>query len=337
MKKNSTIHRPLVIVTVLGIVLGISYSYHSCWSEAPISQSAPYHAAQDQASDKFRKLPDINQLLQNAANTNQAPWYILLLAFLAGILVSFTPCIYPMIPITAGILQGNTERSLARRFLSSFFYICGIATVYATLGYFSAKTSLAFGRWMGNPWFLLFMILFFLYLAFSLFGFYELRLPSFLSQPHTIGKQRGLLHNFVFGVISGSAASPCLTPALALLLGIVAKQANPLFGFLMLFCFALGMGILLLIVGVFSNSLYVLPNAGVWMNLVKNAFGFLMLAMCIHIAQPFISPIFVTIGYLVIASEACIFYGLKIRESKIAYIFLLLALGITLMVVLRLF
>jgi len=234
--------------------------------------------------------------------------YILLIAFLIGIATSFTPCIYPMIPITIGILQSQASTSIARNFLVSTAYVTGIATVYATLGYFAATTTMILGQWLANPWFIMLLVLLFLYLAFSMFGFYEIYMPKFLSSSNSKIKTKGsILYSFLFGAVSGTAASPCLTPPLALLLGYVAKQGSPLIGFVTLFVFSFGMGLLLITVGTFSNTITNLPRAGAWMNEIKKFFGFLLIGVSIYFAQPlinetlatilFISLILVTLGY----------------------------------------
>ena len=125
---------------------------------------------------------DVVSLLKKAAHSTQSNLiYILFLAFLAGIVTSFTPCIYPMIPITVGILQSQASNSLTHNFFSALSYVFGIALVYAGLGYASATTSLIFGKWLASPFFIFLIILFFLYLAFSMFGFYEIYMPRFLT------------------------------------------------------------------------------------------------------------------------------------------------------------
>lgn len=224
-----------------------------------------------------------------------------------------------MIPITAGILQTQAHRSLLHNFLSAVMYITGIALIYATLGYVSATTSAIFGYWLASPWFIIPIIIFFLYLAFSLFGFYELHMPRFLSYQGTINAHGSLVQSFIFGLISGTVASPCLTPALALLLGIAAKQANPFWGFLTLFSFSIGMGLLLLLIGTFSSTLAMLPRAGEWMNHIKTIFGFLMIGICINFLQPFFEPSSLMLGYAGIAGAATIFYGRKAKTDKLAF------------------
>jgi thiol:disulfide interchange protein DsbD len=268
---------------------------------------------------------DVNVLLSQSLTGNQSTWYIVALSFLAGVLVSFTPCIYPMIPITAGILQSQGPRSWWYSFFSSLAYVCGIALIYATLGYVSAMTGIIFGSWFAQPWFVLLVIAFFMYLAFSMFGFYELYIPSFALIKDGGAQQRSLFNCFILGIVSGTVTSPCLTPALGLLLGIAAKQP-PLIGFLMLFSFALGLGVLLLIVGTFSSSLTLLPRAGEWMDQIKKAFGFIILAMCGYFAQGMIGDVAALAIYLIVALAATAYYWTKGRVGLLAIVLGALAL-----------
>jgi len=246
--------------------------------------------------------------------------YLLIVAFLIGVGTSFTPCIYPMIPITLGILQSQASKSLAQNFFISTAYVTGMATVYAILGYFAATTSLILGQWLSSPFVIALLILLFLYLAFSMFGFYEIFMPKFLQRGSKIkiggtSVKGSILYSFLFGAISGTAASPCLTPALALLLGFVAKQGNPLVGFLTLFVFALGLGLLLIIIGTFSNTLTTLPRAGLWMNEIKKFFGFLLIGVSIYFLQPFLQEQIINILYLILAIATVGYYAVTIIKK----------------------
>jgi len=266
----------------------------------------------------------INNLIQEAFASGQASWYIFFLAFLGGILVSFTPCVYPMIPITAGILQGQARKSLFHNILLSICYVLGIALVYATLGYISATSALIFGQWFSHPAFMLFVVLFFLYLAGSMFGFYELYIPSLFARTATVNTSGALLNAFVYGLISGSVASPCLTPALAILLGVVAKQADPILGFFTLFSFALGMCVLLVIVGAFSSTMALLPRAGDWMLHVKTVFGYVMLLVCGYFLQKLLGDAITMALYTSVALAATIHMFKNFGANlfvKVAFIF----------------
>jgi thioredoxin:protein disulfide reductase len=255
--------------------------------------------------------------LKNVVSEKKSKIYILLLAFSAGIVASFTPCIYPMIPITIGILQAQAAPTMFHNFLLSLSYVLGISCVYAVLGYVAATTTVIFGQWLSNPWLIAIIILLFIYLAFSMFGFYEIRMPAFLEQRKQVKVKGSLLYSFLFGTISGTVASPCLTPALAVLFGFVAKVGSPLFGFITLFAFAFGLGILLMIIGTFSTTLTLFPRSGVWMIEVKKFFGFVLLAMCVYFLQPFFAFGTILKMYSIIAFVVSIYYFLTARESKL--------------------
>lgn len=239
--------------------------------------------------------------LKEAIYLQESFFYILLLSFLAGIFISLTPCVYPMIPITAGILQTQASASFLRNFLSALFYVLGLAVVYASLGLISATTSIIFGQWTTNPFFIFSIVILFIYLAFSLFGFYEIRIPAILNRSPQDQMQGSIFKSFLLGFFSGAIASPCITPALAALLTFVAEKGNPLLGFLALFCFALGMGMLLVIIGTFSTILNILPGSGEWMLEIKKILGFIMLAMAIYFARPLLSSSASKILYLIIS------------------------------------
>jgi thiol:disulfide interchange protein DsbD len=166
-----------------------------------------------------------------------------------------------------------------------------------------------------------------------MFGFYELYIPHFAQvQEGSVPSHRSLFNCFMLGMFSGTITSPCLTPALALLLGVAAKQAHPLIGFGMLLCFALGMSILLLIVGTFSSSLALLPRAGEWMDHIKRALGFVLLAMCGYFAQNLIGATTTLIVYWCVALAATVYYWTKGRTGVLAILLGAFAALCTLMV-----
>ena len=266
---------------------------------------------------KKKEVKTLNRIFRQAFSTQNSFFYLILMAFLAGLLVSLTPCIYPMIPITASILSSSGDSSIFGHVIRSTMYVLGIATIYSTLGYISATTSVMFGQWMGNPWVVFALIIFFLYLAFSMLGFYELGNIKILGSSASQGKKRSLISIFLFGLLSGTAASPCLSPPLAMLLGLVAKIGNPLFGFITLFMFALGMGMVLILVGTFSSFMTVLPKPGSWMEDIKRIFGFMMLFACIYFASPFIPLYFEYLLYSLLCLTIGFFYISSSRNESI--------------------
>jgi thiol:disulfide interchange protein len=213
-----------------------------------------------------------------------------LLAFILGILMSLTPCIYPMIPITVGLLGTGTHNTFARNFALALSYTIGLATTFALIGLLATTFGTQSGQILSNPVFVVILVCILAYLGFSMLGWYEMRIPRFL-QPRTQTVQKGsYVSAFLFGMGSGTIASPCMSPGLALVLTAVnniastlgAGIASSLLGFSLLFVFGLGASLPLLLIGTFSASLHVLPRAGMWMVEIKKIFGFMLLGMCFY-------------------------------------------------------
>lgn len=219
--------------------------------------------------------------LKHIATKSNVLWVRILIAFFLGLLLSLTPCIYPMIPITIGILQAQGSSSLGRNFSLAMAYTLGVATTFACLGLAAALAGHAFGSFMNNPLVILLIIALLVYSAFSLFGFYEIRMPRFL-QGKNSAKGGSFLSAFLFGAASGTVASPCLSPGLLFMLTLVATLKSFWAGFILLFAFAIGLSIPLLIIGTFSGSLNLLPRAGSWMMEIKYFFGIMLLGMCFY-------------------------------------------------------
>jgi len=217
-------------------------------------------------------LSQLNTYLQGA------PLLALPAAFLAGVLTSFTPCIYPLIPITVGIIGAKSSQTRKRGFILSLMYVLGLALVYAALGAFAALSGKLFGQISTNMWtFLLVGNLFFLF-GLSMLDVFSLEL-TFLQKWSPAAKGTGLLTALLFGGVSALIAGPCTTPVLGTLLAFVASRQNVMLGFTMLFLFAFGMGFLLIIVGTFTGLLSTIPRSGAWMITIKKAFGFLMIGL----------------------------------------------------------
>ncbi len=214
------------------------------------------------------------------------PFLRLLFIFLLGILMSLTPCIYPMIPITIGILQASSQKSIFRNILAALCYTTGIAATFAFLGLLAATGGAQFGHLLANPIVIIFLVLFLGYFGFAMLGLYELCLPTFLQQGPDGVRSNSLISIFLFGAISGTVASPCLSPGLVLLLSIAATIGSKLIGFLYLFIFGVGLCVPLLIIGLFSNSMSLLPRAGIWMIEVKRIFGVILIGMCFYYLAP---------------------------------------------------
>lgn len=225
----------------------------------------------------------LSDYVSDLTQKTQSLWIRLLLVFILGMLLSLTPCIYPMIPITIGVLQSQGSTSFGRNVAVALSYTLGIATTFALFGLIASFTGPIYGYLLGNPFFVLFLVAILGYLGFSMLGLYDMHIPSFLQSSSSQSNNSGsLVSAFLFGAASGTIASPCVSPGLVLLLSIVATMANPFLGFLLLFVFGFGLSTPLLIIGTFSSSLSMLPRAGMWMVEIKRFFGFLLLGMCVY-------------------------------------------------------
>ena len=200
----------------------------------------------------------------------------LVIAFLGGVLASLTPCVYPMIPITAGVIgHANVGGSKRRGFALSLTYVTGMALTYAALGIFAAATGRFFGSINSSPW--TFLVVGNVFLLFGLGMLDVVQLPTFAGK--FTNKRLGIAGIFLAGVSSALVAGPCTTPVLGSLLAYTASSQSLIMGGLLLFVFSLGMGALLLGVGTFSSFLSSIPRSGAWMVKIKKTMGLLMLAM----------------------------------------------------------
>lgn len=223
-----------------------------------------------------------------AERLSGSPGTALPLLFLAGVLTSLTPCIYPMIPITAAIVGGEATslpgsavpRARLRPLLLSLTYVVGLALVYAALGLFAGMTGTMFGRVSTNPWLYFAMANLLVLAALSMLDVIPVRLPAWISQRAATAGTGGRFGGaFVMGAMSGLVAAPCSAPVMIAVLTWVTETKSALLGFIYLFTFSLGMCTLLVIVGVSSGAVSRLPRAGTWMLMVKKVFGLVMLGV----------------------------------------------------------
>jgi len=201
-----------------------------------------------------------------------------LFAFTAGLLTALTPCVYPMIPITISIFGGKGVRR-ARALLLATLYVAGIAVMFGTLGTVFALVGKAFGSFLANPWVVVPLALFFGLMAVSMFGAFELALPSGLQERlnHVGGRSAG--GAFLMGLVGGLIAAPCTGPPLAGILAFVATTRNAFTGFFLLATYALGIGVPFWAIAGFSMRL---PKSGAWMEAVKSVFGIALLVAALY-------------------------------------------------------
>ena len=209
-------------------------------------------------------------------------------AFVAGLLISFTPCVYPVIPIQLGFIGAQTANNNAtegksrlnsRGFTLSIFFVLGMSIVYAALGAFASLTGTLFGSWAASPWTFIIVANIILLLALSMFDVFTIQMPQFLSRWNPGKGGKGYLSALLIGASSGLIVGPCTAPALGATLAYVGSQGNVVFGTTVLFAFSLGMGVLMIVLGTFTGALSLLPRSGGWMVKVKTAFGIVMLVI----------------------------------------------------------
>lgn len=205
-------------------------------------------------------------------------------AFVAGLLISFTPCVYPVIPIQLGFIgaqtatgHGKPGRASVQGFVLSLLFVIGMAAVYAALGAFASLTGTLFGAWAASPWTYIFVANLLLLLALSMLDVFQLPTLQFLTRWSPERKGNGYVSALLIGASSGLIVGPCTAPALGAVLAFVGTQGSVVFGTSVLFVFALGMGVLMIALGTFGGVLASLPRSGEWMVRVKKAFGMAMI------------------------------------------------------------
>lgn len=222
-------------------------------------------------------------------------WLIIFISFFGfGLLLSFTPCVLPMIPVLSGIILGQGKKlSTHKSFLLSLSYILSMATTYAIIGAVVALMGSNLQVWMQNPWAIsLFSLIFFL-LALSMFEFYDLRLPNAWQSKLTKlshSKAGGYyLGSAIMGCLSTLILSPCVTAPLFGALGYIANTGDVARGSLTLFFMGLGMGTPLLLIGTSAGKW--VPKTGEWMHTIKAFFGLLLLAVAIQLLSRVLPPV----------------------------------------------
>jgi len=201
--------------------------------------------------------------------------------FVAGVLTSFTPCVYPMIPITVSVISGTARESQTRRRTLglTLTYALGLATLYAFLGMLAGLSGSLFGSVSASPWALLAIGNLLLLFGLAMLDVLPVRVPRRLLE--WAGRKQGGSYGAVFllGATSGIVTAPCGAPAFAVVLTWVAATRAGLMGFVYLWAFSMGMTALIVIVGLFSGTVTVLPRSGSWMVWVKRAAALIMIVM----------------------------------------------------------
>ncbi len=220
-------------------------------------------------------------------------WLAFLLIFVGGIVTSLTPCVYPLIPITVSVFGAGESTGIFRSFLLSLVYVFGIVVTYSILGVAVASTGAVFGQVMSNPYVIGFISVILVALGLSMFGVFEIQLPSSVqNRLNTVGGT-GFFGAFGMGTVAGVIAAPCTGPALAAVLAYIATTQSLFLGFWLMFTYAFGMGLLFICIGTFSSTLSALPRSGGWMYVLENIFGIAIITVALFFLKDldFFAPI----------------------------------------------
>ncbi|MBK7629984.1 MAG: protein-disulfide reductase DsbD [Ignavibacteriales bacterium] len=249
---------------------------------------------------------------------NSGIFLSLIFVFLAGLALNLTPCVYPLIPITIGYFGGQSEGKTSRLVMLGLLYMLGMALTYSVVGVVTSLSGAVFGTLLQNPIVITGIAILFVVLALSQFGVYEFKLPdSWVMKAG--GAKGGAFGAFFMGLTMGIVAAPCIGPFVLGLVTYVAAKGDPLYGFLMFFVLALGLGFPYLLLAIFSGKIKSLPRAGLWMEGVKHIFGFLLIGMAIYFIDP-ILPKGIQ-GYLlpifgIIAAIILLFFDKTANDAK---------------------
>ena len=307
--KAGLCYPPEVISIPLSVISGAqvkNVDQNNTTDEAATAQSTfaalnePTTEPTTNSDDTEKELTFTEQLASQGLITN------LLIFFVVGVGLAFTPCVFPMFPILSSLIAGQQNLSTKKAFALSFVYIQGMAVTYAALGLVVAALGGQVQGYLQHPFVLVSFSLLFVLLAMSMFGWYEIKLPSSmmskLTQVSNNQKGGNYVGVFLMGVLSGLIASPCTTAPLSAALLFVAQSGDYLVGGLTLYVLSLGMGLPLLLLGTSGGKL--LPKAGGWMEQVKTLFGFVMLVVPLILLERLVSAdiILLMAGVLALAT-----------------------------------
>ncbi|MCP4106101.1 MAG: protein-disulfide reductase DsbD [Desulfobacteraceae bacterium] len=257
----------------------------SALPDTPVQEFKPFQSAQkiektqplEKEQNPFRKTAEKFGLIG-----------VLGAAFLWGLLASLTPCVYPMIPVTVSVIGAGSSGSVFRGFILSIFYVIGLSLTYAIFGTVAAWSGSLFGEYTNHPATRIIVAGIFVILALGMFDVFYLQMPSAISSKLGGSKGTGVAGVFMTGAAAGAVVGPCVGPMLVGLLVYIAALGSKLQGFLIMWSFALGMGVLFLVIGTFSGAAASLPKAGEWMNRIKHMFGILLIGMALYYVKPLI-------------------------------------------------
>ena len=211
---------------------------------------------------------------------------MLLSSFLAGLFGSLSPCVYPLIPITLSVIGARRYESHLHGFLVSSVYVSGMVLLYTILGVAFAFLGLLAGSALQSPWLNAVLAAFLFVMALSLIGMFTFALPhSWNSTLTRAGARGGYKGAFLMGLVAGIIAAPCTGPVLATILTLIAEKHDLKQGALLMFVYAIGMGLPFLVLGTFSSAISKIPKSGPWMDKIKIVLGLLLIIVSLYYAN----------------------------------------------------
>ncbi len=236
-------------------------------------------------------------------------------AFLGGLALNLTPCVYPMIPVTLAFFSGQAAGRTSQTVRLACLYLLGMSLMYALLGLVASQTGAMFGSWLQKPAVVVVLAALMAALALSMFGLYELQPPAWFTQRFGSGLSGGA-GAFVMGLTVGVMAAPCVGPFILGLLLFVSRLAKPWLGFALMLTMGIGMGLPFVVIGVAANRTSHLPKAGAWMVWIKRLLGVGLLAMALYFLRPLIGA--TTFAWLLAAGlvAAGIYLGWLDRSAQ---------------------
>ena len=261
--------------------------FSSCQDEVPIAAAEADTSLQGRVKDA---LASGNLLLA------------LILVLFGGFLTALSPCVYPLIPITLSILGARQATSQLRGFAIAGTYVLGMVILYSALGVGFAAAGVLAGSMLQSPVVTVGFALLCFTMAASMFGAFEVRLPSSIQTRLSQAGGSGFKGAFVMGLVAGIIAAPCTGPVLSFILTLIARDGDLVKGALLMVVYALGMGAPFLVLGTFSTAISRLPKSGRWMEVVKGVFGLLMIGAGLYYLRlgfPTFAALFAVLGGLV--------------------------------------
>lgn len=282
-------------------------------NDHPIFNSGDSASTSEAVAAEGGKLEDrLTRALENKS------FLAFFLVFVAGILISFTPCVYPMIPIIIGFVGGSAGGNRFKGFILSIFFVLGLVITYSILGVIAGATGALFGAFMSNPIVLWFIVAVFIALGASMMGVFDLTIPAGLQGAMMSGDRKGVVGAILIGAVTGIVAAPCAGPPLLVLLSWIGNTGNLVLGFLYMATFAMGLGVLFIVIGTFAGAMTALPQAGSWMDKIKKGLGVVIFAVTIYYLSLLLSHTLYTLVLGAFLVWVGFYFGATLKWNEVA-------------------